>query len=721
MMQFYPENTEANEPSLGSTPRKTVFALLLLGICGLGWAGFRLAFAEPPVDPNVAFLEDFSQKQQELNAELQALRMQAITTSQQSQEVEKQKSVAAKPATESRNAARQRQLPASNYFVEPLRIDLSDSAVEQRLKQDAEYLASDKLEGRGVRTRGLVLAGEYIAEQFAEAGLYTAWFNGTPFQEFHLLNESRRGAVQKVQVRRTGAEVHTLTPNVDFTSLLKTTSGTMTLPVVFVGYGITAPELNYDDYAGLRVAGKAVLILRHEPRQHDSESPFNGSEPSRHAPIFSKIQNAIAHGATAVILCDTRPIEEEVGHEDPFSSDLLKVEFAENTFDTTIPVIHCRRQLIEESFSNSGDVSLDQLEREIDESLEPRSRVLDGVSMTFEVSRDRNGQGVRNVLASIEPNGEIPSRTVIIGAHYDHLGMDSYGSLAVGAQGEIHNGADDNASGTAVIMEVARQLAARRDQLNCRILFIAFTAEELGLLGSKHYVRDPVVPLSETVAMINLDMVGRLRNEVTIYGMGTARQWKDIVPQAAQDQGLKMVGRSSGYGPSDHAVFYERGIPVLHFFTGFHPQYHRPSDDAHLLNIAGMRQISRCVTDIVAHLAHDDSELEAQSTSDDSLAALGLSGLSLDVPNERPRLGVVVRPTTSDANTETGLLIDRVMPNSLAASHGLQPGDTLLRFGDVPMTSLDLLKETIGKYSRGEKAQLTVRRRSLTLEVEIVF
>ncbi len=703
-----PENNLPNQQ--GSQRFLLTGFLMVIGLTGLCWLGFRYASAGSDELESLTFLEDFSAQKDKLDSELAALREKAAN--KQSTTKPQQKQTRQAPATPSEMLDR-----PGDFHAEVLQLDLTDQAIEQRLSRDAEYLSSDELEGRGIRTKGLELAGEYIASEFEKAGLYSAWYSGTPYQEFQLLNGSRRGAVQRVLFNRKNNEKYLLTPNVDFSSLMKTTMGTMTLPVVFAGYGITAPELGYDDYAGIRASGKAVIILRHEPQKNDENSAFDGAEASRYAPVYTKIQNAIAHGATAVILCDTHSKSEAAAEDDPFSSNLLKVEFSEDAFDITIPVIHCRQSLLDEVLQEFGMETLKDIEIQIDSDLRPRSRDVKGFEIGFEVARNRSGRSVRNVLASIEPNGAMPEKTIIVGAHYDHLGRDGWGSLAVGADGAIHNGADDNASGTAIIMEVARQLATKRDQLKSRVLFIAFTAEELGLLGSKHYIRDPAVPLKETVAMVNLDMVGRLREELTVYGVGTAQEWNSILLPSTEKQGLNVTGRSSGYGPSDHAVFYERGIPVLHFFTGFHPQYHRPADDSHLLNIEGMRKISRCVTDIVAQLASTETPLSPGATEEGMLASTGLADL-LDQPGDTPpRFGVVVNSLPN----QKGLQIKRVLPRSVAGNNGLQPGDIIHKVGETTIETIDDLKESVSGHDSGAKIPIQLTRRSLNLEIEVIF
>ena len=686
---------------------------------GLTWCAIRFAEAQTtPENRAFAFLDEFSRRLAFAQRPL-GFHPDQIATEQKAKPNSIKTADSIPPTqTSSPEPKKNRDVPTVNYHAQNLKIALSPKAIKTRLKHDVEFLADDQLEGRGTRTRGLKIASDFIAQEFRDAGLYTAWYGNSPFQEFRLLSATRKAAVQRVKFHRSEGEDFLLTPNVDFTSLLKTSTGTMTLSVVFAGYGITAPELGYDDYANIQVSGKAVVVLRQEPQQDQEDSVFNGAESSRYAPVFTKIQNAITHGAAAVILCDTTNMVDQFRADDPFSSELLKVEFSDNAFETSIPVIHCRRSLLDQYFQDHSASSLGEFEEQINEDLKPVSQPIEGFEIGFEVSKTRSGNPVRNVMASIEPNGLPPSRTIVVGAHYDHLGRDGWGSLAVGANGEIHNGADDNASGTAVMMEVARQLAAQRDQLKCRVLFIAFTAEELGLLGSKHYIRDPAVPLHETIAMVNLDMVGRLRDRVTIYGTGTAVEWPTLIESSTEKFELDFTSRSSGYGPSDHAVFYERGIPVLHFFTGFHPQYHRPADDSHLLNIEGMRQIAGCVTEIVSKLAKDDQHLSPGKSGGDSFfTGAGFSGALAQSTPKTPRFGVVLKELKDPESIE----ITRVLPSSVAEKAGLKVGDVVTTIGNEDVTSIEGLRSQILKQKLGEPVPVRVRRRSLELEIEVVF
>lgn len=563
----------------------------------------------------------------------------------------------------------------------PLTLDLSDVAIEQRLRTDVEYLASEELEGRGPRSKGLELAADYIAEQFKQSQLVADHYKGGPFHEFKLFSTTRRGVVETVHFK--GAddeEIETgLKVGKDFSSLASCPVGTFALPIVFAGYGITADELEYDDYKDLNVQGKAVLILRHEPQQHLPDSVFNGTANSRYAYVRAKVANAKAKGAAAVILCtnhaefrhpDDTPAPSASSEKAPAEKDpdpLLKGDLNGGDITDGIPVIHVRRQLAESLYRRAFSKELADAEREIDETLQPQSRKMDGVTVGGEVRIIRSHRTYKNVVASLEGEGPLAEETIVLGAHYDHLGREGFGSLSMTDRGEIHYGADDNASGTSVLMEVARQLSARPESLKRRVLFIAFSVEELGLIGSKQYVQDPLIPMDQTVAMLNLDMVGRLRDgKLTVYGMETSPDWKPllerVVPGVPSASELKFSLRSGGFGPSDHASFYEKGVPVLHFFTGFHNEYHRPTDVASLINAEGMRQISALVSEMIVQIANQD-ERPSQRNSKSSLPLVASSGGREKSSAEAgPRLGVQV----SAREGAPGVIVRHVVSESPA-------------------------------------------------------
>ena len=256
----------------------------------------------------------------------------------------------------------------------------------------------------------------------------------------------------------------------------------------------------------------------------------------------------------------------------------------------------------------AGAPSLTELENKIEADLKPRSQVLKDVELSARFTIERPSVETRNVIGVLEGSGPLADETVVIGGHYDHLGRGGLlsGSLAF-LSSDIHNGADDNASGTAMVMELARRLASRRDPLPRRVVFMAFSGEERGLLGSKYYVDHPVYPLAKTVMMVNFDMVGRLngKNELTMLGTGTTPGLDLLVDVLGRTSGLsvkKVSGTTDGFGGSDHQSFYTVNIPVLFAFTGLHNDYHRPSDDSDRINYSGMARIADYLELIVLEL-----------------------------------------------------------------------------------------------------------------------
>ena len=639
------------------------------------------------------------------------------------------------------------------------------ATIEARLFDAAQYLASDELEGRGIGTEGLNLAADYIADTFRALGLQTALWEDQPFQRFTMTVGAKLGETNRVALigpadAPAGAVRQPLELERDFAPLALGSSGTFDLPLVFVGYGITAKELDYDDYEGIDVEGKAVVVLRHEPQQDNPHSAFNGTDHSVYAPFARKLSNAYEHGAAAVVFVTdehelrnrvarrqqrwTAALEELQAERQRFAEieaptlaelaehqqrvekiaeqirDLgarLRDEIdpvlafnraGEGSESREFPVLHCRRGVIDEVVQAALGTTLAELERQIDQGPAPHSAELAGWRIAGEVTVQREEAEVRNVVAVLEGAGPLAEETIVIGAHYDHLGRGGSGSLALGSS-DIHNGADDNASGTAVLLEVARQLAERGQPLPRRIVFIAFTAEERGLIGSARYVRDPIVPLEQTIAMLNLDMVGRLDEEkLIVQGGDTAAEFTELLDDRAAHYGFQLAHKSGGFGPSDHASFYAKQIPVLHFFTGTHSDYHRPSDVAEKLHVPGMRRIAALVSDLAVTLAEAPERPEYQEVAQ-SAPALG--------GGDRPYFGSI--PDFSQ--DQEGYALTGVTKDGPAEKAGLKAGDIIVRLGDSRIGGLEDFDSALRKYKADEKVAVVVRRgdEELTLEVTL--
>ncbi len=295
------------------------------------------------------------------------------------------------------------------------------------------------------------------------------------------------------------------------------------------------------------------------------------------------------------------------------------------------------------------------------------------------------------------------SKTVIIGAHYDHLGMGGEGSLY--AEGEaVHNGADDNASGVGVMLQLAEKL---KDSISgSNYLFIAFSGEEMGLLGSNYFSKNPTIDLKNANYMINMDMVGRLRVDKTlaISGTGTAPIWNQVLNST--NPGFKLVLSESGVGPSDHTSFYLQNIPVLHFFTGQHEDYHKPSDDAEKLNYGGMKMIGDYILDVIAEL-DDDAKLAFRTTKNESE----------NVPRFKVALGVMPDYLFDGK----GMRIDGVTEDRPAAVAGLQKGDVVIQMGDSTVVDMMSYMRALSAFEEGNSTKVIVDRKGEKIEVKVKF
>lgn len=565
----------------------------------------------------------------------------------------------------------------------------TNSDSETRIYGDISYLASDELRGRSAETPGLKLASDFIAQRFKELGLETDLFDGSPFQFFEV--NSTPGAVpdkNKLVIVKPDGTRETLNLGEQFQPQSLGSNGTFEAPLVFVGYGITANDgtIQYDDYADLDVQGKVVVMIRKEPQANDPNSVFAGAEPSQYAFFTSKVSNAAQHGAAALIFLN------DANSEAASPGSLLPVTGAGNApAEAKIPALSVQRSTVESWLADCGK-SLTEIEAEIDKDLKPRSFEMSGWKAEGQTEIGRRKIPSMNVLGYLPGSGELADELVIVGAHFDHVGMGGANSLAPGTIA-IHNGADDNASGTVGMLEVAKRITDLVRQQPAEtsrraILFMAFSAEELGLIGSEYYVNHPRFALDKTVAMLNLDMVGRISNNtLTVYGTGTAREFDELLTQANELGQFEIKRQPEGVGPSDHQSFFMKGIPVYHFFSGFHPDYHRPSDDFDKINLNGIARIA----EMVAFMT-------------DKIARTPQRPFFLRSASSKVRLGVRMR------QSEPGLVVDRVMPGGWAKKAGILPEDRILKIGSQPVADREAMDAELGKYKPGDSLEVEVQR-----------
>ena len=546
-----------------------------------------------------------------------------------------------------------------------------------RFAADAAWLADDAREGRGIGTAGLAAAGAWLEERFAAAGLAPAGEAGTYRQEFPVTVAVARAAGTALRVDGEAVAA------ADFVPLAFSAPGPASGEVVAAGFGIVAPELGVDDYAGLDVAGKVVLVRRFVP----AGDTFAAAEVERrYSDLRLKAFAARERGAAALLVADLPDAAAHTQDEAPLpklSSDELG--------DAGLPAAAISRALAERLLAAPATVSL-----------------------AVELSRET--APAFNVLGRLEPAGEpADGRVVVVGAHYDHLGLGGSGSMEAGSTA-VHNGADDNASGVAALLEIARSLAGRRDELRRPVVFVAFAGEERGLLGSSFLVRHPTPGLepANVAAMINLDMVGRLRDEmVTIFGTDSAAEWGAIVEPACSALRLTCRSNGDGYGPSDQTSFYAADVPVLHLFTGTHDQYHRPSDDARLLNATGGARVAALAGDLTLAVAARGGALTLQRNA----AGPPPKG---DTRRFGGSLGIV--PDYAGAGEGVaGVLLAGTRPGGPAETAGMRRGDLLVELGGREIRDINDLMFLLRRAEPGESVGAVVLRDGQRVELTAVY
>ena len=470
-----------------------------------------------------------------------------------------------------------------------------------------KFLSADDLKGRGNGSEGLERAADYIAEQFKSAGLQPGVAGGW-FQPFELNAGLVVGQNNKVSIEFRGRtlsfELGSGYYPIAATGSERTPSVKLErLPLVFAGYGLAVPDVGYDDYARVDVAGKAVLIFTHEPQEHEAGSRLNGTRPMPQTSVNAKAQLALSKGARILIAVSDPTHRNDEGQFTLFKND-------PDAEDQGIPVLRVKRSEIQPLLDA---FRLDAAARQIDMDLVPRSEVLNSAAFDYIESLTRNRKTVRNVVGILP--GSDPAKageTIVIGAHYDHVGLGGRLSVTPERTGEIHNGADDNASGTASIIEIARAAVDQRSRFPRTLVFVAFAGEERGLLGSAYYANHAVMPIDKTIAMLNLDMVGRARGQVDISGLEVSPSMEADLKAAssAAGGGLDIKRQGPGAGRSDDANFIDHRIPAINFFTGFHSDYHRPTDDWEKIDAAGTKRVATLALELAARLAERPTKPE---------------------------------------------------------------------------------------------------------------
>jgi hypothetical protein len=555
-------------------------------------------------------------------------------------------------------------------------------------------LASAEWEGRRAGTEGADRAARWIAERMKAVGLGPGAPDGTFFQSFSFIDGVEVGPANRLQVGGVAA-ARAFTPGVDFRPLAFSAAGEAAGEVVFAGYGIAARDLAYDDYEGLDVRGKVVLALRYSP---EGDAPA-----SRWAPFMAlryKAQAAREKGARALLLV-TGPLTKDAADE------LVPLRADASLADSGLPVFSVRRAVGEEILSRAGE-RLEAAQKRVDEARRPASLALPTVRVELRADVTPKRALSRNVIGRLPGRGD---EAVLLGAHYDHLGRGPFGSLDPAPDGKIHHGADDNASGVAALLELARRFASAGPRART-LVFVAFGAEELGTLGSSYFVKNPAPPLGRLTAMFNLDMVGRLREDVLdVHGVGTSPAWRTLLDEANRAAGLKLRTHEGGYGPSDHSPFYAAGLPVFFTFTGAHEDYHRPSDTAEKVDPAGIVKVAGLVEAVASAVAEAPQRLAfTRVPADKEEPAGGARGFR-----------VYVGGIPDYGQEAPGVRFSGVSPGSPAEKAGLRGGDVLVRFGDTSIRNIYDYTYALGERKPGETVTLVVLREGKETPLELTL
>lgn len=551
---------------------------------------------------------------------------------------------------------------------------------KEELKYHIEILASDSLQGREAGGQGHRLAVDYLVSEMQSYGLRPLGDSGRYEQDFEIITGVRAGEESHLETADRSMKLHS-----DFRPLTFSADTSAEGTPIYAGYGISAPAEGYDDYANLDVHGKIVVVSRYAPDGDNPHSTFY-----THSALRKKVSEAENRGAIGVIVVNGE------GEDTPVE---LRYDRAGGNYK--IPAISVTRE-VAAILLGIQTKNLDAVESAIRGTRKTKSLTGVGViRMKTRVIVERSMTS--NVVGMIPGTSD---EYVVIGAHADHLGMGQNNSLYRG-EPAIHNGADDNASGTSSILELAQYFVQRTLKRN--VIVIAFSAEEMGLLGSKHFVEHPPVELSKTVAMLNFDMVGRMKDrKLVVYGIGTSPGFRELLNAHADTSRVHLSLKNDGNGPSDFAEFYRKGIPVLAFFTDLHEDYHRPSDDADKINVEGQWDVVQMAARIIEQLAQDSARPVFTRVQGETSGAMRGFKVSLSV-------------VPSYSFDGEGMKVDDVNPGGPGDQAGMKKGDVIVKFGGKPIRNIYDYTYALGEFNPGQQVDVVVRRGSeeVTLSVKL--
>jgi len=565
----------------------------------------------------------------------------------------------------------------------------SDITIDE-LAEHIKYLASDELKGRFPGTPESKMAQEYLINQFKSANMLP-FENHNYLQTFDFVNNIVAGDNNKLFVDN---EVYTISE--DYIPVGFSANGDFTASAVFVGFGFSINDsIPWNDYEDISAEGKWAIILLGGPDDDSPNSPYNS-----HLPLRKKVLVAQDNKARGVLF---------VSQYDDGEDELMPLKYDNSFSGAGIPVLHINHSIAEKIFVKVN-ADLNALQDSLLNTLHPKSVDFPDMDIAVSVDLQKTTAGAANIISYIPGNDPIlKDEYLVIGAHYDHLGMGGPGSNSrMPDTLAIHNGADDNASGVAAVLEIGERLRSKQSELKRSVLLMAFDAEERGLLGSRFFIDNPFIKHENIVAMFNLDMVGHLEeNVLTIGGTGTSPLFEDLLTDIGNSHDLNLKFSSEGYGPSDHASFYKKDIPVLFFFTGTHDDYHRPTDDFSIINLQGEKTVSNFVYDIAFRLNQLEERLEFTEAG------------PKESPEGRRKFKVTFGVIPAFGSEAEGMEIDGVTKDGPADLAGMEKGDIITVVDNKEIKNIYDYMHRLGELKKGTVVPITVLRGDEIIELSI--
>jgi len=549
-----------------------------------------------------------------------------------------------------------------------------------------KYLASDNLKGRLPGTPGSKLVIDYISKHWEAQGIEPAGTKGYK-QSFSFINNVSLGQRNMLRIRNSRKQYIV---QKDFIPIGSSGNGSVNEDVVFIGYGFDINDsLSWHDYADVDVRGKWVLLLLDGPDGDSPHSPYG-----RHKTLYNKIIAARDRGASGILFMNRLEIADD--------NNLMPLQYRQSSSTAGLPVIQITHSVANEILINH-DQSITALRSKLDEQLIPLSFLVD-CKVSANVKLKFAKETASNMIGLIEGNDPVlKDEYIVVGAHFDHLGLGGRRSGSLDPDTLIiHNGADDNASGIAGILELSHRLMSNRHLLKRSVLVICFDAEEKGLLGSKYYAENPVRNISNTAMMVNMDMIGRLNdNPVILGGVGSSGIFENIIADACENHTLDIETNMGGmeFGRSDHASFYRENIPVLFFFTGAHEDYHKPTDDWDKIDYHGEKE----VLDFIYDLIIDVSQLEEKP----AFAEIKTNTVNDHNPVFKVTFGVI----PAYGSQKVGLEIDDVSKkDGPAAKAGMKKGDVITAINGKDVRNIYDYMTRLADLKSGQKVKVTINR-----------